>query len=61
MRVGNALYAEVTLEGKLMEGSMLGRMEQYWHSWPLSAKYTIKFCLPWINLSLYVGHLWTWF
>ena len=39
MRVGNALYAEVTVEGKLMEGSMLGHMEQYWHSWPLSAKY----------------------
>ena len=39
MRVGNALYAEVVIEGKLMEGSMLGRMEQNWKSWPLLAKY----------------------
>ena len=45
VRVGNALYAEVAVEGKLLEGSMLGRMEQYWQSWPLSAKYTIKFLL----------------
>lgn len=39
MRVGNALYAEVAVGGKLLESSVQGFMEQQWNDWPLSAKY----------------------
>lgn len=39
MRVGNALYAEVALGGKLLESSVQGFMEQQWENWPLSARY----------------------
>ena len=43
MRVGNALYAEVALGGKLLESSVQGFMEQQWNNWPLSAKYAPPF------------------
>ena len=39
MRVGNSLYAEVAVGGKLLESSVQGFMEQQWEDWPLSAKY----------------------
>ena len=43
MRVGNSLFAEVAVGGKLLESSVQGFMEQQWNYWPLSAKYVPLF------------------
>jgi len=49
MRVGNSLYAEVAVGGKLLESSVQGYMEQQWEKWPLSAKYVCTFKLSCIK------------